>query len=68
MIGVPLSGGKTLNVTFRSLNTRGDLFKSYNRAGAATNSPKKVHPKDTVLGLHATGLGTKTNSSQGTNR
>ena len=30
MIGVPLSGGKTLNVTFRSLNTRQDIFKSYN--------------------------------------
>mgnify|MGYP006889573655 CR=1 FL=1 len=28
MIGVPLSDGKTLNVTFRSLNTRFDIFKT----------------------------------------
>ena len=28
MIGVPLQGGKTLKVTFRSLNTRFDFFKS----------------------------------------
>ena len=27
MIGVPLQGGKTLQVTFRSLNTRVDIFK-----------------------------------------
>ena len=64
MIGVPLSGGKTLNVTFRSLNTRGDLFKSYNRTGAATISPsRRHHHKDILLGLQATALGTVTNSS-----
>ena len=27
MIGVPLQGGKTLQVTFRSLNTRTDIFR-----------------------------------------
>ena len=63
MIGVPLSGGKTLNVTFRSLNTRGDLFKSYNRTGASANSPRKPHHKDVLLGLKATAFGTVTNSS-----
>ena len=68
MIGVPLSGGKTLNVTFRSLNTRGDLFKSYNRTGAATNSPRRPHHKDILLGLQATALGTITNSSIASNR
>ena len=31
MIGVPLSGGKTLSVTFRSLNTRGDIFQTYHQ-------------------------------------
>ena len=39
MIGVPLSGGKTLNVTFRSLNTRGDIFKTYSNQVPATSPP-----------------------------
>ena len=53
MIGVPLSGGKTLNVTFRSLNTRGDVFKSYNQTGQ--NSPvKKINSNEKLRGQAAT--------------
>ena len=40
MIGVPLQGGKTLQVTFRSLNTRVDFFKSQ---GSTTPNNAQTH-------------------------
>ena len=53
MIGVPLSGGKTLNVTFRSLNTRGDVFKAYNQTAGASPPMKKLASNDGLRGLQA---------------
>ena len=52
MIGVPLQGGKTLKVTFRSLNTRFDFFKSAehttnnNLNGAHPNSADQFSSRD----------------------
>ena len=42
MIGVPLQGGKTLQVTFRSLNTRVDFFKSQGSAAPNTNNDNRL--------------------------
>ena len=53
MIGVPLSGGKTLNVTFRSLNTRDDVFKSYNQTSGTSPPMQKLNSNTGLRGLQA---------------
>lgn len=53
MIGVPLSGGKTLNVTFRSLNTRDDVFKSYNHTSGNSPPMQKLNSNTGLRGLQA---------------
>ena len=63
MIGVPLQGGKTLNVTFRSLNTRGDVFKSYNQTANSSspiskfksNEGLRVHPYAATSAMNSPG-------------
>ena len=55
MIGVPLTGGKTLNVTFRSLNTRFDVFKTYNPKTTHNSPPSsdKQTPNSLSIALNA---------------